>query len=91
MDLGKHVPSLVLAPVVGLGAAISSAADLIEEEVMLLDVFHEGYKHRSCLGVDPREKPFTSSFWLSQRKSIGRVRSRASVGLILRQLGTRSF
>lgn len=62
MDLGKHVPSLVLAPVVGLGAAISSAADLIEEEVMLLDVFHEGYKHRSCLGVDPREKPFTSSF-----------------------------
>ncbi|GAU19189.1 hypothetical protein TSUD_198710 [Trifolium subterraneum] len=57
-----HVTSLVLAPVVGLGAAISSAADLIEEEVMLLDVFHEGYKHRSCLGVDPREKPFTSSF-----------------------------
>lgn len=56
------MPSLVLAPVVGLGAAISSAADLIEEEVMLLDVFHEGYKHRSCLGVDPREKPLTSSF-----------------------------
>lgn len=53
------MPSLVLAPVVGLGAAISSAADLIEEEVMLLDVFHEGYKHRSCLGVD---QPFTSSF-----------------------------
>lgn len=21
-----------------------------------MDVFHEGYKHRSCLGVDPREK-----------------------------------
>lgn len=47
----RFVPSCAL--VVGLAAAISSAADLIEEEEMLLDFFpwHEG---RSCLGVDPR-------------------------------------
>jgi hypothetical protein len=48
VDLGKHVPPLVLAPVVGLGAAISSAADLIEEEAVdaikavILGAAHDG-------------------------------------------------
>jgi hypothetical protein len=54
-----------------IGAAISSAADLIEE-VMLLDVFPWGYKHRSCLGVDPVDEAFSvhdsgdieSALWL---------------------------
>jgi hypothetical protein len=42
------VPPLVLAPVVGLGAAISSAADLIEEEAVdaikavILGAAHDG-------------------------------------------------
>ncbi|KAI8032328.1 Intracellular ribonuclease LX [Camellia lanceoleosa] len=54
----RFAPSLVLALVVGLGAAISSAADLIEEEA--IDAFGRlfGYKHRSCLGVDPRSADF---------------------------------
>lgn len=41
---------------------------------MLLDVFHEGYKHRSCLGVDPRDKPFL--LLLRQERSLNLIYSK---------------
>ena len=59
---------------------------------MLLDVFHEGYKHRSCLGVDPRDKPFL--LLLRQERSLNLIYSKtllARLSILLISSKEKSF